>query len=256
MPLHTTEAIVIGGHDLGEVDRIVVFYTEKLGKVRAVASGARRVRSKFGAALLLFTYGRLVFFERVGKGLHRVNEFAILRPFEKLRTDLEVLAHASYLVELLAASTSDEERNEELFHLLLQALGLLEKGHDSFPIARAYEIRLLRSIGYLPELQSCVICRVPLEPATPLAFSPGEGGLVCPDCQSGRKDIYLVSTTALGFLRMALKLSLDRMGRINLPGTSREELVEVLQAYIRHLLHRDLRTLDFLRAYATLWKAR
>ena len=60
MPLHSTEAIVIGGHDLAEADRIVVFYTKTLGKVRAVAEGMRRIRTRFGGSLQLFTEGQLV----------------------------------------------------------------------------------------------------------------------------------------------------------------------------------------------------
>jgi GTP-binding protein Era len=62
VPLHSTEAIVIGGHDLAEADRIVVFYTNAAGKVRVVAQGARRLRSRFGGSLQLFTEGRLVYF--------------------------------------------------------------------------------------------------------------------------------------------------------------------------------------------------
>lgn len=248
MALHTTEAIIIGNHDLGEVDRIVVFYTRKLGKVRAVASGARRPRSRYGAALLLFNYGRLVLFERKGKGLHRVNEFGILRPFHRIRTNLDLLAHASYLIELIATTTPDEERNEELFQLLLDSLGLLEEGLNPLSLTRAFEIRLLRAIGYLPELQCCVICRFPLELHGPLAFSPGEGGLLCRKCEKGRRDVQTISPDALSFLRTFLKVSLERLFYMEVPEGLQEELEETLQAYLRYFLHRDLRSLGFLHA--------
>ena len=79
MPLHSTDAIVIGGHDLSEADRIVVFYTQAGGKVRAVADGARRLRSRFGGSLQLFSHGRLVYFERPNRTLHKVNEFGVVR---------------------------------------------------------------------------------------------------------------------------------------------------------------------------------
>jgi DNA repair protein RecO (recombination protein O) len=58
MPLVTTEAIVVGGYDLGEADRILVFYSRTKGKVRAVAEGARRIRSRFGGNVQLFVQGR------------------------------------------------------------------------------------------------------------------------------------------------------------------------------------------------------
>ena len=73
MPLQTTEAIVIGGHNLGEADRIISFFTRRLGKIRAVARGARWVRSRFGGTLELFTLGHLVFFEWPNRTLHKIN---------------------------------------------------------------------------------------------------------------------------------------------------------------------------------------
>ena len=107
VPLHSTEAIVIGGHDLAEADRIVVFYTKTLGKVRAVAEGMRRIRTRFGGSLQLFTEGQLVYFERPNKTLHKVNEFSVVRSHQLLREDLDRIALASAAVE--AVSLGAEE---------------------------------------------------------------------------------------------------------------------------------------------------
>ena len=99
MPLHSTDAIVIGSHNLAEADRIVVFYTQTGGKVRAVAEGARRIRTRFGGSLQLFTEGRLVYFERPNRTLHKINEFAVTRSHRVLREDLDRLVLASTAVE-------------------------------------------------------------------------------------------------------------------------------------------------------------
>src|SRR5574341_1715162 len=85
MGLRRSEAIVIGGHSLAEADRIIPFYTRDLGMVRAVAQGARRLRSRFGGSLELFTHGQVVYFERPNRTLHSINEFSVLNAFSGLR---------------------------------------------------------------------------------------------------------------------------------------------------------------------------
>jgi len=61
MKLVTTDAIVLRSYNLAEADRIVVCLTRSVGLVRAVAKGARRMKSRFGAALEPFTLIRLSF---------------------------------------------------------------------------------------------------------------------------------------------------------------------------------------------------
>ena len=71
MPTQKTQAIVIRSHPLGEVHKIIRFYTVEFGKVSAVAHGSRRLKSRFGGSLELLNYGNLVFFEYPNKDLHR-----------------------------------------------------------------------------------------------------------------------------------------------------------------------------------------
>src|SRR3972149_11051130 len=143
MGLKSSEAVVIGGHNLGEADRIVVFYTQSYGRVRAVAAGARRVRSRFGGSLELFTYGRLLYFERPNRDLHRVSEFAILHPHAGLGAGLGRLAAGAYAVDLLRGAVEEGEPPGGLFDLLLGILTELEEGRPAAPPPRARGGRLL-----------------------------------------------------------------------------------------------------------------
>ena len=74
MPLFRTQGVVLRARDLGEHDRLVTLYTRDLGKLTAVAKGARRVRSRFGGALELFTWGDATGFEREGRDLLRLDQ--------------------------------------------------------------------------------------------------------------------------------------------------------------------------------------
>ncbi|HSB69228.1 MAG TPA: DNA repair protein RecO [Candidatus Methylomirabilis sp.] len=246
MPLHSTEAIIVGGHDLAEADRIVVFYTETLGKVRAVAEGARRIRSKFGGSLQLFTQGRLVYFERPNRTLHKVNEFAVIRSHQPLREDLDRIALGSTAVEAVSSGVEEGEAHPELYRLLAEGLDLLEAAARPALVLQGFMLHLLRLLGYRPEFAMCVRCHQPLPLAASAHISSGQGGLLCPGCRPGIADAAPVSAEALGFLRGAGGSSLRLMDRIAIPPQVFREVSDLLGAFLQHVLGRRLKSADFL----------
>jgi DNA repair protein RecO (recombination protein O) len=246
MPLHSTEAIVVGSHDLAEADRIVVFYTNTTGKVRAVADGARRIRTKFGGSLQLFTQGRLVYFERPNRTLHKVNEFAVIRSHQPLREDLDRIAFGSTAVEAVAIGVEEGEAHPDLYRLLAEGLDLLEDATRPAMVLQGFMLHLLRLLGYRPELAECVRCHKTLPVTTSAHVSPSQGGLLCPGCRPGSADALSVSSEALGFLRGASGASLRIMDRITLSPLVLQEVSDVLQTFLQHTLGRRLKSADFL----------
>ena len=246
MPLHSTEAIVVGGHDLAEADRIVVFYTQSLGKVRAVADGARRIRTKFGGSLQLFTQGRLIYFERPNRTLHKVNEFAVIRSHHPLREDLDRIAFSSTAVEAVSSGVEEGEAHPDLYRLLAEGLDLLEEATRPALVLQGFMLHLLRLLGYRPELAVCVHCRKSLASGTDSHVSPSQGGLLCPNCWAGCLDGFPVSSEALGFLRGASDSSLRVTDRITLSPQVLKEVSEIVQASLQHVLGRRLKSADFL----------
>jgi DNA repair protein RecO (recombination protein O) len=246
MPLHSTEAIVIGGHDLAEADRIIVFYTQTAGKVRAVAEGARRIRTRVGGNLQLFTQGRLVYFERPNKTLHKVNEFGVVRSHQALREDLDRMALASAAVEAVALGVEEGEVSPEIYRLLAEGLDLLEGATRPHLVMQGFFLHLLRLLGYLPELAACVRCRNGVPPREEAYLSPGEGGLLCVGCMPGATDAIPVSSATLGFLRGAAGSTLRVIDLISILPQGLQEVSRILQAFLRHVLGRPLRSADFL----------
>jgi DNA repair protein RecO (recombination protein O) len=246
--LRSTEAIVIGGHNLGEADRIVVFYTRRYGKVRAVAKGARRIRSRFGGSLELFTHGRLVYFEKPHTDLHSISEFGIVESFRSLRDSLEILTAASVVVELAGVAGVEGEGSEELFSLLLNALQTLNREGESATLLRAFEIRLLKILGYLPELYKCVRCRGDLPSDGTQNFSLADGGLLCLLCQREAIETMPLSLPALGFLRGVLQ-GRAGLSRLSLEPKSAEALKTLLQTFLEMKLGRKIRSARFLGGF-------
>src|SRR5215831_13719951 len=102
MALHTTDAYVLRTYSLAEADKICVFLTREMGKVRGVAHGARKMKSRFGSALELFTEVSLTFFQREGRELVSISNCEIVHShFQVAARGFEVAAAFSYLAELL-----------------------------------------------------------------------------------------------------------------------------------------------------------
>jgi DNA repair protein RecO (recombination protein O) len=246
MGLHSTEAIVIGGHDLAEADRIVVFFTHAFGKVRAVAAGARRMRTKFGGSLQLFTQGRLVYFERPNRTLHRINEFAVTRSHQALRDDLHRMAIGSMLVESVAVGVEEGDAFPDLYHLLADGLELLAEARRPSLVLQGFTLHLLGLLGYLPELSECVSCRRKVGGADPAHISPSQGGLVCMECRPAVSDAIQLSPTGLAFIRQARTLTLRVIARESVAPQALQEVSEILLTFLRHVLGRPLRSGEFL----------
>ncbi len=246
MPLRSTEAIVIGGHNLADADRIVVFYTEAFGKVRAVAEGARRIRTRFGGTLQLFSQGWLIYFERPNRTLHKINEFGVIRLHQGLREDLERLALGSAAVEAVSVGVEEGETQPALYHLLAEGLDLLENATRPALVLQGFLLHLLRLLGYRPEFSECVRCRSAVLPQAEAFLSVAQGGLLCARCRPVVPDALPMSSVALGFLRGASGSTLRVIDRVSIIPQIFQEVSDILQAFIRHVLGRPLRSADFL----------
>ena len=177
-----TEGLVLRGFRMSESSKVVVLYTRDFGKVRLVAKGARRPKSKFGASLESMTWGRYVYYQRNNRELQTLSEGDIVYPFEMIKKHYGRLAAGSVVCELLDHMTEDEERNPMLFRLALDTLqwiGHIETTALDIPIWY-FQLKAAGELGYRPHLSGCVQCGNRLE-GTHLGFSPELGGGLCTD---------------------------------------------------------------------------
>ena len=163
MGLVNTDAIVLRTYNLAEADRIAVCLTRSAGLVRAVAKGARRMKSRFGAALEPFTLIRLAFYERENRELVSISTAEILKSHFNLAAQLEVYEVLAYMGELVADFAPPHEANEKLFRMVTACVEALETAPESARLVlRYFEVWLLRLAGLFPDVRSCTDCGVRL----------------------------------------------------------------------------------------------
>lgn len=245
LSIFKTRAIVIRTQDINENDKLLWLFTEKLGKVSAVARGAKKGKSKFMASSQLFCYGEYVLYK--GKSLYTINEAQIIDSFQGLLKDLEHITYASYLCELIQISMQDEESDRSLFMHLISAFYFMKNEITDIEIlARAFEIKLLKSTGFSFELEQCIVCGCKI--STSDYISCQYGGGVCRDC--ARVNGIKVSYSAYNALRALSKMSFQNIYRVTLSAQVKEELYKILSTTISQNYFKkpkSLETLNYLK---------
>ncbi|GAP12276.1 DNA replication and repair protein RecO [Longilinea arvoryzae] len=238
------EAVVLRHSDWGEADRMLTLFTRELGKLRVVAKGVRRLRSRKAGHLEPFT--RVALMLARGRDIWIVTQADTLDAFLPLRDNLERTAYAAYVSELLDRFTYEEGENSSLYRLYVEGLERVATLEDPVPAIRYYEVRLLDLLGFRPELQHCVRCGNEIQPEAQF-FSALLGGVVCPRCGIDTAEARPVSLQALKFLRHYQRSSYADATRVRLPDAVRPELEALMQYYLTYLLERGLNSPAFLR---------
>ncbi len=231
-------------NDWGEADRLLVLYTRDQGKLRAIAKGARRLRSRKAGHLEPFT--RVTLMLAAGRDLWIVTQAQTVDAYLPIREDLVRTGYAAYVMELLDRFTYEEGENRLLFQLLTDTLARLSTEADAYAPVRYYELHLLDLLGFRPEVFECVVCHTPVRQEDQF-FSNILGGVVCPRCVLRAPDARPVSMTVVKFLRHFLRSAYAEAIKAPIPEGVRQEMEALLQSYITFLLERGLNTPAFLR---------
>lgn len=235
MALYRDQGIVLRTHKLGEADRIISLSTRGRGKVRAVAKGVRRTSSRFGSRLEPGSHVAAQFYE--GRELDIVTQVESLDHFRPIREDLHRVARAQVLLEAVDQVVQEGEPNPRVYQSLLGALRSLSADDPALLVA-GFLLKLLALEGVRPEIDECVDCGRDDEL---VAFDPGAGGMLCPDCRRG----VAVSAEALDLIRQILGGQLG--AALNEPESPATHQVDAIAAgALEFHLERRLRSLAVL----------
>jgi DNA repair protein RecO (recombination protein O) len=238
------EAIVLRHNDWGEADRLLGIFTREMGKLRVIAKGVRKPRSRKAGHLEPFTRVSLLLAK--GRDLWIITQAETVNAHLNLRQDLLRLGYASYVVELLDRFTYEEGENTALYRLLSETLARLDSHAEPGIAIHYYEIRLLDLLGFRPQLFTCAACREEIQPVDQY-FSAALGGVLCPRCGAATPGASPVSMSALKYLRHFQRSSYTEATRARPTPEVERELERLLQQYLTYLLERGLNSPAFLR---------
>lgn len=237
--LYRDEGIVLKTIKLGEADRILTIFTRENGKVRAVAKGVRKTKSRFGGRLEPFTRVDLLIY-RGRKDLDTITGAHVVEANAGVQRDFDTIASAAVMAEMVEKITPDREGAFPVYSLLSAGLAALSDGLGS-SVLPAFMVKLLSVTGFHPELRNCAGCG---EPAFLGGFSAALGGAICESCWLDDPDATGVSPDRLVLLSRLLS---DDFGfQVEQPVV--EEVTHILRRYTEYHLERPLKALQMLRA--------
>lgn len=247
-----TEALILRSVDFGESDRIVHLLIPEMGRLTAIAKGARRSVKRFPGTLDLFNHLRVQAERRSAAGMARLEHAQLIRTFHALRTDPTRFALGCYLLELLdrlAPEGGARADTQRIFGYAMAALRTLDEERPDLRLRTLLEIRGLDAVGLRPELRCCVRCGewVGTGPrGSRVGFHIPDGGPVCEGCAGTGQDLLPIHLGTLRILERSLEFSPDRLARLALGGVALAEARHLVGRFLHYHVGINLRSAGFL----------
>ena len=240
------KGIVLRASDSKESDRILTVLTDEMGKISVIAKGARSRRSKVGAVTQLLSYSELVLSE--SHGWQYLTEGSTIELFDGVRSDVELLSLGSYFAELTEWVASDDAESALLLPHLLNALYALGTLHRPPALVKAaFEMKRMAMIGFEPLFDGCAVCGE--TEITDPVFDLQGGVAACRACVPMVRTLPLTNGT-LAAIRHVLYGDPKRLYSFSLEEGDQRCFSRSAEEYMRAMLDRDFRTLDFYKSLA------
>lgn len=271
MRLYRTDAIVLRDREFGEADRLVTLFSREMGKLRGIAKGSRRPKSRLLGGTQPFVYSRLMMYR--GRSLDVIAQCQVIRSFNALQGDLVKVGCASCMAEIVDLMTREGEPIPLFFDVLREGLERLDTARspeESLEALCSFELKALDAAGYRPSLHGCVLCS-PIgsvrkasgdedeshlyspspSPGDDYWFDISEGGLVCHRCIRRDHKLLRVSQSTLDAMRRLASWTATESSPPSVKGDTILDLQELIEGYVEYRLERAVRSFDFLRR---IWK--
>jgi len=238
MALHESEAIVLQSYALGEADRLVSFFARTLGRVRGVAAGARKPKSRFGATLERLSYIRIWFSERENRELVRITQCEIIESFLDAFRDYPSSVALALFSEITQALLPDREPSDANFRLLLLASQEVKRsGKAEVPLAY-FALWSVKLGGWLPPFDRCAKCGHVIGAGDTAFFSSMHSSIFDASCRlPGMRTLH---AGALSAARMMMGERLDRIDGSTIDPRVAREVTDSALDLIEHQIDKKL----------------
>lgn len=227
-----TDALILKTQDVGESDRLVIFYAQSGGKLRGLAKGARRSRRRFVHAFEPCSLVRLSYREK--RSMVWIEGCKLIDPHLALREDVGRWCCCALICEIVLELAPEGETQEELFVLLKQAVW--QVAEERFPLNSVllFVLRFMDRMGYMPPISRCGMCGRPLEEDKRWGWDPARGVLACSRHLRGESDLLTVDLGTLRLVERVGGLPVEGIWRLHFAAARRMNLLRALLAWVSH----------------------
>jgi DNA repair protein RecO (recombination protein O) len=242
VPSYPLRALVLRKTKLGEADLIVTMLAADGHQVRAVAKGARKTKSRFGARVEPFSVVDLLL--HTGRTLEVIAEVEIVRSHDAVRGDLDRSEAGSVVVDLLDKISVEGQGEPKLFAMALATLDAMEAAlPETQPLlVSAFLLKALAMHGYRPSLEECAACAGDVGDA--MLFSPRTGGCVCRSCSAEDPSALPMSADERAVMRALLRAKMADVEALGVPDQLRDDVLRIVVGYVGYHVPARMKALD------------
>ena len=233
------EGIIVSEMDYKDTSKIIGIMTKTHGLISCIAKGAKRIKSPLRSTTGKLTYGKFQILYKEDK-LSILIEVDVINIFKKIKTDIICISYASFLVDL-AGQVMKQNKNPEIYDLLISGLLKIDEGFDPAVITNIIELKYLDYLGVMPIIDSCAVCGRTNNIAT---ISVRKGGYLCNYC---RNDETLVDEKTIKLLRMYYYVDISKITKLDISQTVKNEIDKFLDEYYDDYTGLYLKSKKFLK---------
>ena len=246
MVIVNTQGIVLRAVKYKENDLILTIFTRKLGKISAIAKGARRTKSALLSSCQVFAYS--TFTLKKQGSMYSVTQTEIIKSFYEISYNLDAFSYATYIIQLIDYNLEDEITNNRLFILLAQTLYLFAKEEiDMIYIKDVFELKFLDYIGFRPVVNRCSNCGN--KNLNNSVFNIYEGGVICKNCRELFEYNMKIDLTTIRLMEYILNNDILTCNKAKVSKYIVKELDVLLKRYLNQYIdNRGFKSLNLIES--------
>ncbi len=240
--------IVIREIKTKESDKIITVLSRELGVISIYVKGAMRLKNKFHSAVGLFSYSEFVIYRSRSSDLYQLNEASVKHIFHRLSMNVEYLALAMYMSELVCEVNVPNDMNNEILRLFLNTLHMLTSEKWNVDLCKAvFEMRLMSDTGFRPNFIGCTNCGS--YESDIFYFDRENGDIVCAKClKTWQTDRDMIEMPGIMAMRYVVYADLDKMFTFKVNDNIAKRLGRIAEKYVAIHTRYDYKTLQFFKS--------
>lgn len=227
--------IVISENNMGDFDKMITLLTPNLGKISCSAKGSRRPKSQLLSGSQFLCFGEYMLFK--GSETYTMNSCETIELFYNIRTDLDKLTYATYITKIVSDVTTENQNSFNTLKLFLNTLYMIsETDKDLNFITSVFKLRILKILGYMPNIRECVNCKCK---ENLNYFSIKDNGFKCSSCSKQDTGSIEISEATRNSIIYILKADPKRIFSFELSEKARKELELISNVYLNEKLDKE-----------------
>lgn len=240
-----TKSFIIKSIDYSESSCIVSLFSFDYGKIRVIAKGIKRKKSKLSSAAHNFNQIEATIYLKEDASLSILSDAATIRSYHTIGSETLKFGLVCLFFEIIDISIVENQPNHHLFNILESFLNEIDSAGSKFiDISLPYLYKTIKELGYEPLLDHCFTCGKD-EPITYFSFS--KGSILCSNCVKNEENCIQINPAIPKIIRKFLNTSIEKLHRIKLTESQSKMLLTIAIEFLQHQLECELKCAAFLK---------